>query len=115
MKKIMTLALIGAVAAMPAMANTGSHMSKKGDMWFNKMDTNGDGKISRAEHDAFGTRMFNEADANNDGMLSRDEIHNDRMKHAKEDGYGYNNMAPAGGRNKPDTGGTPNNDRDSKQ
>ena len=37
------------------------------------IDTNGDGKISRAEHEAGSAKMFTKMDANDDGVLSKEE------------------------------------------
>lgn len=130
MKKILTLALIGAVIATPALANKDYSSSKKSDSWFNKMDTNADGMISRSEHNAFGDRMFEEADANNDGRISRSEMRAEKQRHARADGYRansyqsddyradaseYGNLAPAGGRYAVEKGDTPNSQREGKK
>ena len=37
------------------------------------IDTNGDGQISRAEHEAGSEKMFTRMDTNDDGTLSKDE------------------------------------------
>jgi Ca2+-binding EF-hand superfamily protein len=37
------------------------------------IDTNGDGQISRAEHEAGSEKMFTKMDANDDGFLSKEE------------------------------------------
>lgn len=37
------------------------------------IDTNGDGKISRSEHEAGSDKMFTKMDANDDGVLTKDE------------------------------------------
>ena len=39
-----------------------------------KMDSNKDGMVSRAEHDAAAKAMFDSADANKDGMMSKEEM-----------------------------------------
>ena len=44
------------------------------DQHFKKMDTNGDGKISRAEHAAGAKQMFTECDANKDGVVTAAEM-----------------------------------------
>jgi Ca2+-binding EF-hand superfamily protein len=41
---------------------------------FSKVDSNGDGTISRAEWDANPPRAFDKADGNHDGVLSQEEI-----------------------------------------
>jgi hypothetical protein len=38
------------------------------------MDTNGDGKISRAEHAAGAKQMFAQCDANRDGIVTAAEM-----------------------------------------
>lgn len=49
-------------------------MNKVADYYFDQIDLNDDGKITRGEHDAFGRKMFREADTNRDGVLTRDEL-----------------------------------------
>ena len=44
------------------------------DQHFQKMDTNGDGKISRPEHAAGAKKMFAECDANKDGSVTAAEM-----------------------------------------
>lgn len=44
------------------------------DQHFKKMDTNGDGKISRAEHAAAAKEMFSQCDANHDGIVTAAEM-----------------------------------------
>jgi Ca2+-binding EF-hand superfamily protein len=46
----------------------------KSDKHFAMMDTNGDGKISRAEHAAGAKKMFTECDANKDGIVTAAEM-----------------------------------------
>jgi len=51
-----------------------------------KMDTNGDGMLSAAEHDAGAKKMFSEMDTDGNGSLSREEMaagHAARMKSDK--------------------------------
>lgn len=45
------------------------------DYYFDRMDLNGDGKISRSEHAEFADANFDRADMNNTGYLSRGEVH----------------------------------------
>lgn len=44
------------------------------DQHFKMMDTNGDGKISRAEHAAGARKMFEQCDANHDGIVTAEEM-----------------------------------------
>ncbi len=55
------------LAALPARANESADK-------FKLMDTNGDGKISRAEHAAGAQAMFGKMDANADGIVTADEM-----------------------------------------
>jgi hypothetical protein len=69
------------------------HSQLHGDMdrmVFNKLDTNGDGFISRKEFDAYNAKHFKELDTNKDGKLSLEELqgghkqamgHGDAMSH----------------------------------
>ena len=45
-----------------------------GDKHFKMMDTDGDGKISRAEHAAVAKQMFDQCDANHDGIVTAAEM-----------------------------------------
>ena len=45
-----------------------------GDNHFKMMDTDGDGKISRAEHAAAAQQMFAQCDANHDGVVTAAEM-----------------------------------------
>lgn len=53
------------------------------------MDTNGDGKVSRAEHAAGAKMMFTECDANHDGIVTAAEMDTSAKaaKHDKHDKY----------------------------
>ena len=44
------------------------------DKYFKQMDSNGDGKISRAEHAAGAKQMFAQCDANRDGTVTAAEM-----------------------------------------
>ncbi len=59
--------------AAPAMANEGD-MKEKTSHYMQKIDTNNDGKISKAEHDAFGDKMFTDADTNDNGEITEAEL-----------------------------------------
>ena len=54
------------------------------EMLFKKMDTNGDGKVSKAEFNAFYAKRFSELDANKDGKLTLDEMNIGPQKQAGE-------------------------------
>ena len=78
MKKALMMATMAALAfSIPAMANEGDKEAKiqmKVDKKFAEVDTNGDGMISKEEHQAKADKMFSETDANSDGSLSKDEV-----------------------------------------
>ena len=87
MKKIILAALaLSLGAAAPAYANMNHAKDGKAmeDAWFKKLDTNGDGVITKEEHDDFANKMFLDADTNGDGKITKDEMHAFKMKeHAK--------------------------------
>jgi hypothetical protein len=80
-----------AATVTAAMALSGAALA--GDMSsaekFKKMDTNGDGKLSAAEHDAWARDMFMKMDTNKDGSVTAAEMdasHHRMMKdHSKMD------------------------------
>ena len=72
------LALVGLPCAFAD--NSGEHSA---NVMFKAMDTNGDSKVSRAEHAAYALKMFTDADANHDGLLSVAEMN---AAHAKMTG-----------------------------
>lgn len=76
MKKALMMALVAASIASPALANNTAagkaHMMA--DHYFSKIDTNGDGMITKEESQAYNDKMFQEADTNNDGKISKDEM-----------------------------------------
>lgn len=73
MNKVLMLAGALAVAAAPAFAHT-KDSEAKAQHWFQKMDTDGNGSISKSEHDAFSQQKFTKADANKDGSISMQEF-----------------------------------------
>lgn len=85
MKKTLVLASVLAVCAAPAFANDMKDhhkwMEEKADTMFKEVDANGDGMISKAEHEAFAEKMFSDADTNKDGSISKEEC---RAMHKKE-------------------------------
>ncbi len=82
MRKELMMALAAAMIASPAMANEHNEtaadktekVESKVDHVFAEADTDKNGSISKAEHDAVGDKMWTEADANKDGSVSRDEM-----------------------------------------
>lgn len=83
MKKAIALAVLMAASVSPALAND-EHMDQKIQYWFNKMDTDNNGSITKAEHDTVGTAMFGDADTNDDDMLTIDEFKTHKMKEMDE-------------------------------
>lgn len=70
MKKLALIAGVAFVATTSAaMAN-----EHRVEAYFDRMDVNNDGMISKAEHDSFANAMFVEADTNSNGSLSKDEV-----------------------------------------
>jgi hypothetical protein len=60
------------------------HHGQMDGMVFNKLDTNGDGVISRKEFNAYNAKHFKELDTNKDGKLTLEELQggqNPRMGH----------------------------------
>lgn len=92
MKKLMMLsAAILALQAIPAIAQEAAapvkdgkphHEGKGPDRYFEKLDTDKDGKISKAESVAAAEKRFNETDTNKDGFVTKEEskAHHDAMK-----------------------------------
>jgi Ca2+-binding EF-hand superfamily protein len=63
----------------------GKHHGEMEGMMFKKLDTNGDGVISKAEFNAFNARHFKKLDVNNDGKLTPEEL---QGGHKQEMGHG---------------------------
>ena len=75
MKK-MTLAMmaLAMMCASPAFANHADKAKMMAEQCMDKMDSNHDGMVSKAEHDAAGNDMFMKADTDKNGSLSKEEI-----------------------------------------
>ncbi len=91
MKKIIILraAVLAVAIATPALAamddgKKSGHMQDKADYMFKRVDTNGDGKITKTEHDAFANKMFTDADTNKDGSISMEEMRAHKKKEWEE-------------------------------
>ena len=80
MKKflIATTALVFAGTASIAIAGDGHHDGKKRhhhmEKMFEKIDTNGDGVITKEESLAFHDKKFAKMDADSDGKVTKDEV-----------------------------------------
>lgn len=88
MKKIVTLMSMTALClSAPAFANDmddKDHLEKKVKFCLQKADTNGDGMISRAEHDTVSAQMFTQSDTDNNGSISLDELRVAKKKEKQE-------------------------------
>jgi hypothetical protein len=85
MKKLVPVAIIYLCATAPAMADDkdkkgGMSHEQKIEHHFREKDSNNDGTISKAEHDAATQKMFDEADTNNDNQVSKDEFRAHKQK-----------------------------------
>lgn len=78
MKKALMMAAVAAFAlSAPVMANESNKdttLQIKVDKKFSETDTNGDGMISKNEHEEKGGEKFSDADTNSDGSLSKAEV-----------------------------------------
>ncbi len=83
-KNILILMVAGTLAAFSANAQA----PKKVKMNFKKLDTNKDGKISKAEVEALGNRsylpVFDAIDVNNDGFATKKELKAYKKAHKGE-------------------------------
>lgn len=70
-----------ALCALPA-----AFAGPDGDKHFKMMDTNADGKISRAEHAAGAKQMFSQCDANRDGIVTATEMQAATAAHGEKPG-----------------------------
>jgi hypothetical protein len=74
----LALAVTGIAHAADPTTDTGAaHAAKRGQarqQFFDRLDTNHDGVVSRAEYQAFVDGRFDKLDGNHDGRVSADEI-----------------------------------------
>lgn len=88
MKKFMFMACAAVMMSTPALADyDGKHekkMEKKVQYYFDKLDANGDGVITRSEHNDFATKMFEETDADNSDTLTVAELKDQKKEEWKE-------------------------------
>lgn len=68
------IASCGIIAAPLAHACEPMHRGPGAATYFEEMDTNKDGAISKKEFDAFHDKHFKEVDANHDGKITREEM-----------------------------------------
>ncbi len=66
---------------------SGQHQSSPSKM--KQADTDGDGRVSQAEHTAWSTAEFSRMDTNRDGYITSDEMdkHHQQMQHMQHDGH----------------------------
>lgn len=96
MKKVMMMAAAAMCIAAPAFAAVDATDAKPmTEYMMKKMDTNGDGMVSKAEHDAFAAKMFSDADTNKDGNVSMQEMMDAKTKEIADMKTSMN-AAPAG-------------------
>ncbi|MFO1242973.1 MAG: EF-hand domain-containing protein [Rickettsiales bacterium] len=85
MKNFVAALTVLAVFTAPAIATANDdNMQAKADYYFKKIDTDGNGTISKQEHEAFGENMFNEADTNKDNQISKAELLAEKQKEKTE-------------------------------
>ncbi len=71
-------------AEQPGSQDDGPHMRKMAEFTFSKMDTNGDGVVTKEEARAFADKMFDEADASHTGKITVDDLMNQKMRERNE-------------------------------
>jgi len=74
MKNRMTCSLIAAGLALLTLPAIAGNKDETVDAKFNKIDADRDGKVSRAEFEAYDQQKFAKMDANADGQLSLNEL-----------------------------------------
>jgi Ca2+-binding EF-hand superfamily protein len=79
MSKLLACAIVLS-AIMAGNVYAGNHQGKAG-MMFEKMDTNKDSKVSRAESMVHATQRFDKADADKDGYITREEMQTVKAKY----------------------------------
>ncbi len=89
-KTLAVIGILGMCSATSAFAMDNmmdmDHMKMMVDKHMKMMDTNGDGMISKEEHEEGAEKMFKMADTNNDGMVSKQEMMDMKMKEMKDIG-----------------------------
>lgn len=70
---------MGLVSTVPALArgrHHGEDHQRRGEKWFEKMDTNKDGFLTLEEHEAHNDDRFQKIDADQDGYITEEEFTN---------------------------------------
>lgn len=88
MKRNQRVVALGALLLVPMLATAG-------DDKMSKMDTDGDGAVSSAEHAAGAKKMFAEMDANKDGQVTAAEMDARWAAKANKDGKDHMKMSSA--------------------
>lgn len=73
----------GFISKEEAEAKRGGHHKNRMAMMMQRLDSDGDGKITRSEFTSHATEMFNKADENGDGVVTEDEIGNMKPSHRR--------------------------------
>ncbi len=76
----LTLAATSVMAEQPGSTDEGPKVRKMVEYNFVKIDTNGDGVVTKDEATAYAAKMFDEADTNHDGKLTQDEMFDQKMR-----------------------------------
>jgi Ca2+-binding EF-hand superfamily protein len=87
-KGIMMKMTIGYFAVVFGLV-TSISLAHAGSSLFSRLDTNGDGLISKAEFDAFNDRHFKNLDANNDGNITPEELRAIQAQILSNQGMGH--------------------------
>ena len=78
MKKLLMTAVMAGCLALPAWAAEDAEDMDKvramTDRMFTMIDADGNGMVSKGEHEDFAEKMFEEADANDDGDVTKQEM-----------------------------------------
>lgn len=75
-RNVLAVAVLGTIIAASGAAYAEGHKGPRGhhgDKMFEKIDTNKDGAISKAESQAFNDAKFTAMDANKDGKVTKEE------------------------------------------
>lgn len=100
MKKLLTLTTAALVFSAPAVFAEEAKAPPphhKGGM-FEKLDTDGDGKVTKAEFEAFHAEKFTKMDADGDGVVTKEEAAAAREKfkeHRGKKGERHHKAPPA--------------------
>jgi Ca2+-binding EF-hand superfamily protein len=92
-KTINYLAVVSVLAISVNMAHSGNmqdqpHGAGNGSL-FDRLDTNGDGSISKSEFDAFNAQHFKNLDTNNDGKITPEELRAVQNQIPQNQGIGH--------------------------